>query len=80
MSQIAEEIEADRIKETANYLKTAAGHFSEERKSLNDIENKEKINLFIEASGANEDIIVEDMTMKQILKIGSSTTSLLIKM
>ena len=80
MSQIAEEIETDRIKETANYLKTAAGYFSEERKSLNDIENKEKINLFIEASGANEDIIVEDMTMKQILKIGSSTTSLLIKM
>ena len=49
-----EEIEGDRKKETADYLKTAAEYFSEETKSL-------KLDFFNDASNANEGMVVKNI-------------------
>lgn len=54
LSQGAKKIEVDQIEETEDYLKTAFEYFSEEIKSVNEIENEEKRNLFIEVSVANK--------------------------
>ena len=42
------------------YLETAMQYHTEEIKNLNDIENREKRNLFVEATVANEGMIVYD--------------------
>ena len=49
-----EEIEGDRKKETADYLKTAPEYFSEETKSL-------KLDFFNDASNANEGMVVKNI-------------------
>ena len=57
-----EEIEEGRKKETGGYLKTAAEYFSEETKSLNNIENEGKLDLLNDASHANKGMVVNDIT------------------
>ena len=60
LPQTAKQVQTDKKEETENYFKTAFEYFSEEIKNMHEIKNEEKINLCIEASGANEGLIVND--------------------
>ena len=60
LPQTAKQVQTDKKEETENYFKTAFEYFSEEIKNIHEIKNEEKINLCIEALGANEGLIVND--------------------
>lgn len=57
--QTVEQIQVNK-KETEIYLKSVIEYFSEELKSIHEIENEGKKNLFIEALVANEGVIMDN--------------------
>ena len=51
------------------YLETATQFYAEEIQNLNDIKNGEKRNLFIETTGANEGLIVENKITFEVIDV-----------
>ena len=60
LKNTTKQIETDKKEETEHYLKTIFKDFLEGIKSINEVQNEVKRNLFIEASGANEVMIVDN--------------------
>lgn len=60
LSQTTKQTKADKKEETEHQLKTIFKYFLEGIKSINEVQNEVKRNLFIEASGANEIMIVDN--------------------
>ena len=57
--QTTEEIENEKDEKNEEYLETRVQYHAKEIKNLNDIENEDKRNLFIETTIANEGMIVD---------------------
>ena len=60
MSQAAEGTKTDKEQINIKFLQTVDKYYSEEIKSGRDIENEEKRDLFIAATGANKDMLLDD--------------------
>ena len=60
MPQTAEETKTDKEQINIQFLQTVDKHYSDVIKSGRDIENEEKRNLFIAATGANKDMLLDD--------------------
>ena len=60
MPQTAEETKTGKEQINIQFLQTVDKHYSDVIKSGRDIENEEKRNLFIAATGANKDMLLDD--------------------
>ena len=60
MPQTAEEAKTDKEQINIKFLQTVDKYYSDVIKSRRDIENEEKRNLFIAATGANKDMLLDD--------------------
>ena len=60
MLQTTKEIQNEEEEKNREYLETSTQYYTEEVKSLNDIENEGKRNLLTETIGANKSMTVDD--------------------